>query len=88
MVPSPVTPAETALPRSFRAVYHITSEPPEVGVYRELGELVGVTPVTLEFRYERLTRLTFLKKDYLIRSLILEPQQGEHHLHIVLERAR
>lgn len=78
---SPIQP-----PRSFRSVYHITTDPPEVGVYRELGELVGITPITLEFQYERITRLTFLKKGYLIQSRIIEPKDGEHRLHVVLIR--
>lgn len=93
VIPSlaPESPGERSPPvagRSFRSVYHITSDPPEVGVYRELGELVGLTPVTIEFRFERITRLTFLKKGYLIKSQIIEPQDGEHRLHVVLQPER
>lgn len=89
--PAPESPGERFAPvvsRSFRSIYHITSDPPEVGVYRELGELVGLTPVTIEFRFERITRLTFLKKGYLIQSQIIEPQDGEHRLHVVLQPDR
>ncbi len=79
-------PLQNQSARVFRSIYHITSEPSEVGVYRELGELVGITPLTIEFQYERITRLTFLKKGYLIQSKIIEPEDGEHRLHVVLVR--
>jgi len=84
---SPTTPAvQNNAPKRIRSIYTITSDPPGVGVYRELGELVGSTPLTIEFQFERLTRLTFLQRGYVIKSVVLEPKDGEHQLHVVLER--
>jgi len=81
----PPTPMQTTEMRKFRATYLITTEPTGVGVYRELGELVGITPVSIEFQFERITRLTFLKAGYLIKSQILEPLDGDHTIHVVME---
>lgn len=66
--------------------YRLTSDPPGAGVFRELGDMAGITPLDIDFSARRAYKLTFLKKGFRISSIYLTPEKGIHELHVVLEK--
>lgn len=66
------------------ALYRITTDPPGVGVLREGGELIGLTPLTIRLESPRAFRLTFLKKGFTIVGKFIKPEPGHRTYHLVM----
>lgn len=85
----PVRPSEKPKPepQAWFARYRLVTVPDGVGVFRETGDMIGLTPMTLELTSGRALKLTFLKKGYIITSQFLLPEAGNHELTIILKPA-
>lgn len=83
VTPAPATPPPVLDPGVF-ALYRITTDPPGVGVLREGGELIGLTPLSIRLESSRAFRLTFLKKGYSIVGKYIKPEPGNQVYHLVM----